>query len=239
MCDAGWFGPCSRPNSAPEADSPIDCAVLSCPTPRHFLVVYGDPGLHEHNLGSIFKLSAETHAREIRTGTAPGSVPTLQPTDVVTVAHIGTASDLANQLNVNNVLYLAYFGHSWNNGDLGVLLIGEQTAPDTNLTNVPGPNNTPLTILRPSAFRSDAVIQLFGCRGANGTNSIAEQLAVRLHVSVSGYDNAGGSIGTNDKSLGHFGRSATQKDIDAQVPSNAKDLWLVPANGTPHFKTFK
>jgi len=182
MCDAGWLGACSRPNSGVDADMPIDCAVAPCPRLRHFIVAYGDPGLHEHNLGSMFKLSAETHAREIRTGKAPGAVPALQPTDVLTVAHIGTVSDLANQLNVNNVVYLAYFGHSWNSGGLGALLIGEQTAPDTNLTNIAGPNNTAVAALRPSAFRTEAIIQLFGCRGAHGTNSIAEQMATRLHL---------------------------------------------------------
>jgi hypothetical protein len=209
---------------------------------RNFVLVYGDPGLRGHNLGRLPQISAETHEREIRANDSIAGVPQFLPGDTVTTSHISTVSDLVARLGVNNVIYLAYFGHSWNDtGDVGALFINEGHVADGNLSigaNPPGepPTSTPPSVLPRSVFLSGASVRLFGCRCAWGSNSAAEQIAGALGIPVYGYDNGGGSIFTNDKSLGHGLRSVTAADrIAAVQPGN---VWMVPFDGTPHFARF-
>jgi hypothetical protein len=211
-------------------------------TPRNFIIVFGDPGKGVHNLGRLSELAALTHEREVRANKAPG-VPAFGPADTITTAHISRASDLLTRLSVGNVAYLAYFGHSWNEGSgPGALFIGQDHAADTNLTeglDPPGPVQTctsPATLPK-TAFRPNSSVRLFSCRGSFGGNSIAEQIARQLGVPVFGFDNSGGSIFTNDPKLGHGERSATAADLKAAVVAT-KDVWMVPSDGTPHFKQF-
>jgi hypothetical protein len=209
---------------------------------RNFVLVYGDPGLHDHNLGRLPQLAAETHQREIQANDAPG-VPQFLSGDTVTTSHISTVADMVARLGVNNVIYLAYFGHSWNDtGSVGALFIGQEHAADTNLSvgaNPPGgpASSTPPSVLPRSAFLAGASIRLFGCRCAWGTTSAAEQIAGALSLPVFGYDNSGGSIFTNNRQLGHGLRSATAADLKAAVVAG-KDVWMVPSDGTPHFRQF-
>jgi hypothetical protein len=219
------------------ADLPIDCTANPCPPSRNFIIVYGDKGLGIHSLGNMPRFAAETHKREVGFNQFPG-VPAFTAVDVLTIAHISTVSQLVVELQVGNIIYLAYFGHSNNNGNLGVLLIGEDNAPDTNLSNVIHPNCTPVNVLPPSKFRTDGQVRLFGCRGAYDGNSIAEQMAVHLHLPVYGYENNGGAIFTTDVTLGHGQRKVTQADLEATTPNSPANLWLVPANGQPSFVSF-
>lgn len=218
------------------APMPVDCEVNFCPEERNFLIVYGDKGLDENNLGRIFQMAARTHERQVRANVFPG-IPHFRPTDRIVTAHAGTVTELRKLMSMGNIVYMAYFGHSLNEG-AGALLLGQASAPDTNLTNSPGRNNTPLTALRVADLRSDAQIRLFGCRGAWGHWSIAEQMADYLRVPVYGYANDGGSIGTIDPRLGHGLRKATREDVAAFIPADARDVWLVPSDGTPRFREF-
>ena len=218
------------------APMPVDCKVNVCPVRRNFLIVYGDKGLDENNLGRIFMLAARTHERQVRANSYPG-LPEFLPTDRIVTAHAGSVTELRRLMAMGNIVYLAYFGHSLNEG-AGALLLGQASAPDTNLTNSPGRNNTPLAALRVSDLRADAQVRLFGCRGAWGQWSIAEQMADYLHVPVYGYANDGGSIGTMDSRLGHGMRPSTRADIAAVIPGNASDVWMVPSEGTPRFREF-
>jgi hypothetical protein len=183
------------------------------------------------------ELAARTHEREVKANKFPG-VPKFTGSDKITVAHISRVADLKAKLTVGNIVYLAYFGHSWNNEGNGVLLIGEASAPDTNLTNIPGANNTAVSTLPANMFRSDGQVRLFGCRGGYGTNSIGEQMAFQLRIPVYAYDNPGGSLFTTDSTLGHGKRSVKSSDITASIPNSPASLWLVPANGTPNFRSF-
>ncbi|HEY6946595.1 MAG TPA: hypothetical protein VI431_15760 [Candidatus Acidoferrum sp.] len=209
---------------------------------RHFVIVFGDKGKGIHNLGRLPELAARTHEREIRAKKAPG-VPAFGPADIITVTHVSTVADLIAALNVNNVIYLAYFGHSWNEaGSVGALFIGENHAADSNLTTGQDPPGELQTCTSPNtlpagAFRPDASVRLFSCRGSFGTDSAAEQIAKHLKRQVFGFDNSGGSIFTNDPKLGHGLRSATAADLKAAVLAG-KDVWMVPSDGTPHFKSF-
>jgi hypothetical protein len=209
---------------------------------RNFIIVFGDAGKGVHNLGKLPELAARTHEREMRANTAVG-VPRFFPSDVITTAHISRISDLVSKLAVGNVVYLAYFGHSWNeNPGPGALFIGQDHAADTNLTDGQDPQGQIQTCTSPSvlpktAFKPPAIIRLFGCRGAFGQNSIAEQVSKHLKLPVFGFDNGGGSIFTNDEKLGHGLRAATAADSSASV-SATKNVWMVPSDGTPHFRQF-
>lgn len=154
------------------------------------------------------------------------------------MAHISSVSDLRAQVGIGNIVYLACFRHSWNE-TIGALLIGQEDAPDTNLTNAAGPNNVPVASLPAPGFRLDGQIRLFGCSGAYGTNSIAQQLAEYPHLPVYGFSNFGGSIGTMDPDLGHGARSATEADVNATIPGAAQDVWMVPSDGTPTFLKYE
>ena len=206
---------------------------------RHFIVVYGDQGKGEHNLGRLPDLAARTHEKEVATNAFAG-VPHFDfATDMLSVAHVSTVTDLVAQLSVKDVVYLAYFGHSWNDdaGGTGALYIGQDDAPDTNLSDAADTNNTPVNSISASSFAPGAQIRLFGCRCGYGNGSIGQQLANQLSIPVFGYSNSGGAIFTNDRKLGHGERSATAADSAAKV-SAGKDIWLVPANGTPTFREF-
>jgi len=172
------------------------------------------------------------------------AIPATVPTDNITVAAIHTVSDLNAQLSVNNVQYLAYFGHGWNDtGAAGALDIGQDHVVDANLTiagNPPGDvaANTPPSVLPKSAFMPGAVIFLFSCRASFGADSSAEQMATALGVTVFGYDRASnGSIFTADKTLGHGGRAATRAD-QTNMSIWKGDVWMVPFDGVPTFKSF-
>jgi hypothetical protein len=207
---------------------------------RNFVIVYGDPGTGTHNAGRLFELAANTHAQEIKKGSFPGNIPLFKKdVDVMTVQHISTVMELVSAVNVGNIVYLAYFGHSWGlDNASGVMYIGETASPGSNLTITGGANNRPSTDIPAAKFRTDAQVRLFGCRGRFGSDPIARQLADQLRITVYGYSNSGGSLFTTNMTLGHGGRSVKQLDIDTRPPANAKSVWLIPINGTPTFSSF-
>jgi hypothetical protein len=220
-------------------------SIVTVPV-RNFIIVFGEPGTAAsgHNVGGLFNLAAQTHLKELKANTPPAAgIPATLPSDTITVSIIHTVSDLVSKLSAGNVFYLAYFGHSWNDtGHVGALDIGQEHVADSNLTtgvNTPGDvaANTAPSALPKSAFLPNAIIFLFGCRCAWGTGSIAEQIHTQLGLTVFGYDNSGGSIFTKDKTLGHGGRAVTQADQSAKNISGG-DVWMVPWDGTPHFKSF-
>jgi hypothetical protein len=217
---------------------------------RNFLIVHSEPGLGVESVGSFFELAAETHEKELRSNTAPGgrgpAGDECLPSDTIKIARVGCVSKLRDLLaTTNDVLYLAYFGHSWERvGDFdrtntGALFLSGADAPDTNLTELPGRNNTSPSTLPKTAFMKNAWIRLFGCKGATGPHPIAEQLARNLGVAVFGFGNGMGSLFTNDSGLGHFERAATVRERSPHFFVSAKkDVWMVPADGIPHFEQF-
>ena len=209
---------------------------------RNFIIVFGEPGTAAsgHNVGGLFNLAAQTHLKELKANTPISSaIPTTLPSDAITVSDVHTVSDLKARLSVNNVQYLAYFGHGWNDpGGDGVLDVGQNHVADSNLSPASDPTCTSASVLPKSAFLPGAVIFLFSCRAAFGANSSAEQLATALGVKVFGYDRASnGSIFTADKTLGHGGRAVTRAD-QTNMGITGGDVWMVPFDGTPTFKSF-
>ena len=203
---------------------------------QNFIIVYGDPGMGDHNAGDLFKMSAKTHEKEVRSRLFP-KIPAFTAKDTIGLHHISTVSDLITKLDVGEIVYLAYFGHGWNGG-IGSLYIGEANAPDTNLSNGGGENNTSVTNLPKDKFRSDAQVRLFSCRGGYGTDSIAKQLSNHLGVTIYAYNNSGGSLFTQDKKLGYGQRAVKKSDIEFTAFDKLKDTWLIPINGTPNFVAF-
>jgi hypothetical protein len=189
----------------------------------------------------MFEIAAHTHEREVRANAFPG-VPHFNAADHITVAGVSNVTGLISQLNVGNVVYFAYFGHSGpTRGGPGALFIGSAASPGSNLSIRGEPQDSPATDIPAPLFRSDGQVRLFGCRGGYGTDPVARQMADQLRIPVHAYTNSGGSLFTTDATLGHGGRSVTQADIDFRFPSsinNSTNVWLVPINGTPTFSSF-
>jgi hypothetical protein len=219
-----------------------DTATVTAPK-RNFIIVFGEPGRKEHNLGKLPELAAKTHEREVKSNAlASLPTPTFLPGDNVSTVLVRRVADLVTELGVNDVIYLAYFGHGWGDDASTALNIGQDHVPDSNLTIAQDPppgiqTCTPPSVLPRAAFRPDAIVRLYSCRGAFGTNPIAKQLATHLGKPVYGYASGLGSMFTNDPRLGHGLRAATQADQSATVAAG-KDIWMVHFAGVPTFTRF-
>jgi RHS repeat-associated protein len=133
-----------------------------------YVLIVGQPGLGEHNIGQTFELAAQTEAADLR----------AQGNDV-TIYNAGTVQDLNAALNAELIDGgVEYFGHSTYNS----LYIGEGAGADTNLTfgNV--------NLLSNAHLGSNAVITLQGCfAGSGGDDSIAQAIANQLKRQVKAY----------------------------------------------------
>lgn len=181
-------------------------------------------------------MSAATHEKELRSKLFL-NVPAFETGDAVKIVEVSRGAAFIEALSIGNIAYLAYFGHSWNDG-VGALYLHGADAPDTNLSNAGGVNDTAITKIPKENFRADAQIRLFGCQGAFGTNSAAEQFANHLKLKVYGYSNSGGSLFTQDKTLGHGKRAVKKADTEFKKFKKTSDTWLIPINGTPTFREF-
>jgi len=190
-----------------------------------FIIVVGDPGLEEHNLGYLLELAAATHEKELQANSFP-QVPSSSGAAIKRV-RCSSISAMNDALEPGNVAYLAYFGHSWEQA----LYVGERHVPDANLCF--GDD------LHKEKFAPHAQIRLFGCKAGRGANSIAEQLHKALNVVVYAYENPGGSLFTQDRQLGHGFRAVTQADVRNHSFKAASDTWMVPAQGVATFRVFR
>lgn len=166
-------------------------------TPRRFVIVYGDQGEGVHNAGLLFQWAATTHRKEVMRDAFPGVPPSGGAT--VEVFHVRSVPDLVRAMSTGNIAYLAYFGHSWDS----YLFIGQAATAGSNLGPTPAPTVAPVTDLPVGKFAKNAQIRLFGCRSGYGARSIAGQLHNYLGIAVFGYENSGGSLFTQDATLGH------------------------------------
>jgi hypothetical protein len=122
---------------------------------------------------------------------------------------------------------------AWYSGP-GALYIAQGALPKGNLTSRGYIQDAPATDLPKAAFRPDAQVRLFGCRGAWAPNPIGKQIKDHLNIPVFAFANSGGSIYTHDQRLGHGKRATTAADRNAKILPN-KPTWMVPINGTPVF----
>lgn len=153
------------------------------------MIVVGDPGLGDHNLGRLPMIAAMHHKKEIENNEYPNLPHYDKNKDILNdPIRINTVTELNDVLGrFNNIKYLAYFGHSWadtydvlvmhydrrleHTVPWGALYIGSTSDPGTNL-GVPRSRKyndvatTSVTALTNYYnLNPKAQIRLFGCRG--------------------------------------------------------------------------
>lgn len=218
---------------------------------RLYLIVHCHPGWKQ-SLGNALKNSANTHATEIVSHTFPRlpTPPYVGNVDVTRVLYCNNVDDgpkggkpgdsptsnpsLDNYSDSlksviagcadDSIYYLAIFGHS------GTLISGgaQESAVFFHPTSEAWANFAAADVvhLLPTKFMKGSQVRLFGCYAGYGMDSIAEKISARLpDSSVYAYNWAGGSIGTNDRDIGHG-----KKDVPATPPP--------PKNGDTWYVTF-
>ena len=121
-----------------------------------------------------------------------------------------------------------------------------QRAANAEILNGMTKNNTAISTLPTGVFydHPKSQIRLLGCYGAVGNDgnsqqwSIAEGLAKHFGIPVFGFTNDGGSMMTDDKTLGQGKRSANRADQTRTNFRATHDLWFVPFVGKMTYKGF-
>jgi len=143
-----------------------------------YVLIVGQSGLGEHNVGQAFQLAALTEAADLR---AAGND--------VTIVNASSVSDLNSALvNSGNIDGgVEYFGHS----SYDRLYIGENPGAGTNLTA------TNVSDLSNAHLGKNATIALYGCfAGSGGDLSIAQMIANQLNRKVTAFPNSTFFAGT-------------------------------------------
>jgi hypothetical protein len=212
--------------------------------PRAYLVIHCHPGW-KGSLGNALKNAAITHAKEIQSHAFPGlPTPPFANVDTTTILYCnnvddgpkggkpddgpGTNPSLDNYTDSfksiiagcadDSIYYLAIFAHTGYLGNDSAIFFHPTTKVWANLASADVGH-----FVR-KKFMKGAQIRLFGCYAGYGDNPIAKQVSAHLSDStVYAYNYAGGSIGTNDRDIGHG-----KKDVPANPP-NPKDgdTWYV------------
>jgi hypothetical protein len=153
------------------------------------VIIVGHPGGPGHSLGKLPMIAAMHHKKEIENNKFP-DLPhfdktkhkIIGPVDAHTVTDFNKVFE--DNSKINNVIYLAYFGHSWADIDdrlvtgsfiyhpWGVLYLGGASAPGTNMGTKRSKtyddiNTTPVSTGWTNIYKinPNAQIRLFGCRG--------------------------------------------------------------------------
>jgi RHS repeat-associated protein len=136
---------------------------------KRYLLVVGDPGLGEHNVGRNFQRAADTKRAEIE---AQGGQ--------VIMSTASSVQDLNNALTSNGTLNgVEYFGHA----SFDRLYIGEGAGAETNL------DSSNVSQLSRANLAEDAYVSLHACyAGSGGQRSVADQVAQQLSTTVYAYD---------------------------------------------------
>jgi RHS repeat-associated protein len=145
---------------------------------EHYVLLVGEPGLGSHNVGSNFSRAATTAAAQLE-----------KDGHTVSVSTVATAGDVNRALALSPLIDggLMYFGHGWE----GVLYPGEQALPGTNI------DASNVDDLKRVKFGKDASATLYSCNsGRGGSSSIAQSLANRLGIPVTGFTTPLGFTGT-------------------------------------------
>lgn len=164
----------------PSPQSVLGTNALTETQTTHVLVV-GDRGLGDHNVGNLFNLSAQTLADSLSTS----------PNNLVITNRASTVQDFNSALTTNGQIEgsVTYFGHAgWGRvsgqpGLWNMLFVGETTGENTNLT----PFN--VDVLSNGQLGPNTAITLNGCNaGYGGPYSIAKSIANRLRRTVFAYE---------------------------------------------------
>jgi hypothetical protein len=134
---------------------------------RKVIVLYGQPGT-ERNVGNNFQRAAKTIAEDIVTlgGEVVGS-----PREISSVRALQNVLEEAGRLGVTDIFIFTH-------GESDAILLGDGAVDDTNSVT-----KSSISELRKRSSSLEA-IHLYACNTASGSNSIAQQLANRLNVTV-------------------------------------------------------
>jgi hypothetical protein len=151
--------------------SPDGPSLQERPTPQErpkAVLLVGDPGLGQHNVGRNFDRAAASRKAQLeRAGFN------------VVSQRVSSVNDINNALTRNgNLDRVEYFGHS----SPIALFVGERSDPGANLVK------SNLNTLSNAKLNRGAVIALNSCNAGRGNNSIATDLAKHLNRTVQAYD---------------------------------------------------
>jgi uncharacterized protein RhaS with RHS repeats len=156
-----------------------------------YVLLYGDAGLGEHNVGGLFKMAAMTRAAEL--------LPTLGKDDNIVLRPVSSVADISSSVNFDDLALIEYFGHgSWDR-----LYPGENAGAGTNfrkgdVANLPG------------KFVEGGQIKLNSCFGASGgEESIAGAFAKHYQVPATGSETGMTFTGTKSAPTHMVGQQAT------------------------------
>jgi RHS repeat-associated protein len=134
-----------------------------------YVILYGDPGLGEHNVGNQFKMAAETRKNEVQ--------KTLKKDDKLIFKQVTTVQDFIGAVDHKDLKLIEYFGH----GGPYSLYLGERPHLDDNRTNM----YKDTIVVLPGVFLRGGKIRLNACNTASDEgNSIAKAFANRYKVPV-------------------------------------------------------
>jgi RHS repeat-associated protein len=171
------------------------------------LIIVGDPGIGEHNVGSNFDRVAETKRQELE---ALGNV--------VIVLRASSDTDLARALISNGTLNgVEYIGHA----SYYALHVGEQRGDHTNLTQ------SDLSTLSNANLSSNAYVKLNACyAGSGGAETIAAGIATQLQRTTLAFD--GGTVFSGSERS----RVTERTRSGQEIPPRAGPLYLIEDRGT-------
>lgn len=212
---------------------------------RVFLIVHCHPGW-DKDLGDTLKNSATTHEKEVQANAFPllprpefnkscdttitlycnnidnegviGVSPSERPSSKAERPHYDpytrTLASVIKDQRKGSIAYLAIFAHSAQEQ----IIFHHSSGSWTNL------DGTNVNVLLADRFVSNPQVRLFGCYAGFGSTSIAQIVADKISgADVYAYNWPLGSIGTNDRNIGH-GKKAVPIN-----PPNPKqgDTWFV------------
>jgi RHS repeat-associated protein len=134
-----------------------------------YVILYGDPGKREHNVGNQFKMAAETRKNELQ--------KTLKKGDKLVFKQVSTVEEFRNAVDYQDLKLIEYFGH----GGSDYLFLGEDPHTRDNRTNL----DINSVVVLPGVFLKGGKVILNACYTASGgDDSIAKAFANRYKVPV-------------------------------------------------------
>jgi len=132
--------------------------------------------VHNHNLGDLFNLAAQTEMNRLNAAGNP-----------VVACRVSTVQQFARDLVFNGPINggVIYYGHAGVVDGVMVLAVGEQSGPNTNIS----PSN--VNTLSNTQLGTNATITLYACNAGlswNNQPSIAQLISNRLRKRVYAYE---------------------------------------------------
>lgn len=168
-----------------------------------YVIVVGDQGIGEHNVGSNFLRTAQTREEQLSKSGHKAEVSRIS-----NVSEFNTAITSGSKIDGGVI----YYGHGWE----GILYIGETSDSGTNL------NSSNIKSLSNSNLAKSATIELNSCNsGTGGNSSIAQLVANSLNRDTSGWN----------RPLGFTDKPGVYLHGDHTKPPETGPLYIAPTPG--------